>query len=65
MRGMPGDVRGAMNGVFHFFGQLGILFFTQVGGSLFDDVGPSAPFALVGTCDGILFMVAITLVLLG
>lgn len=28
MRGMPGDVRGAMNGVFHFFGQLGILFFT-------------------------------------
>lgn len=28
MRGMPGDVRGAMNGVFHFFGQIGVLFFT-------------------------------------
>ena len=28
MRGMPGDVRGAMNGCLHFFGQVGILLFT-------------------------------------
>jgi hypothetical protein len=28
MRGMPGDVRGAMNGCLHFFGQMGILLFT-------------------------------------
>lgn len=65
MRGMPGDVRGAMNGVLHFFGQIGILFFTQVGGRLFDDVGPWAPFALVGVCDGVLFLIAVTLSLLG
>jgi len=65
MRGMPGDVRGAMNGVLHFFGQIGILFFTQIGGRLFDNVGPWAPFALVGACDGFLFTLAIVLSLLG
>jgi len=36
-----------------------------VGGRLFDDVGPSAPFALVGTADGILFIIAIILALIG
>jgi MFS transporter, DHA1 family, tetracycline resistance protein len=65
MRGMPGDVRGAMNGVLHFFGQIGILFFTQVGGRLFDNVGPWAPFALVGACDGLLFTLALVLSLFG
>ena len=65
MRGMPGDVRGAMNGVLHFFGQIGILFFTQIGGRLFDNVGPWAPFALVGVCDGILFTIAVLLSLFG
>jgi hypothetical protein len=28
MREMPGEVRGAMNGCLHFFGQIGILIFT-------------------------------------
>jgi hypothetical protein len=28
MRNMPGDVRGAMNGLLHFFGNVGILIFT-------------------------------------
>jgi len=61
MRGMPGDVRGAMNGVLHFFGQIGILFFTQIAGGLFDNVGPWAPFACVGVCDSILFTAAVLL----
>lgn len=65
MRDMPGDVRGAMNGCLHFFGQIGILFFTQVGGRLFDSVGPWAPFALLGVSDAVLFFIAITLVLCG
>lgn len=28
MREMPGHVRGAMNGILHFFGQVGIVLFT-------------------------------------
>lgn len=65
MRGMPGDVRGAMNGCLHFFGQVGILFFTQVGGRLFDSVGPWAPFALLGCTDAALFLLAVVLALCG
>ena len=32
MRGMPSEIRGTMMGVFAFFGQIGTLFFTLVGG---------------------------------
>ena len=65
MRGMPGQVRGAMNGCLHFFGAIGILIFTKSGGYLFDHVAPCAPFALIGVCDFLLFMLATTLALLG
>lgn len=65
MRDMPGDVRGAMNGCLHFFGQVGILIFTQVGGRLFDTIGPWAPFALVGSCDAMLFLLATSLAVMG
>ncbi len=65
MREMPGHVRGAMNGILHFFGQVGVVLFTQIGGHLFDNVGPWAPFALVGTCDALLFLLACSLAVLG
>lgn len=65
LRDMPGQVRGAMNGCLHFFGAIGILFFTKTGGYLFDNVAPWAPFALIGVCDFLLFVLATALALLG
>jgi len=65
MRTMPGDVRGAMNGLFHLFGQFGLILFTYIGGVAFDEIGPWCPFFLVGCCDVVLMLVAITLVCLG
>ncbi len=61
MRTMPGDVRGAMNGIFHLFGQIGLIFFTYVGGVAFDDVGPWCPFFIVGCCDVVLMLASILL----
>ena len=65
MKNMPGEVRGTMNGILHFFGCAGVMIFTQAGGYLFDNVGPSAPFALVGTCDGLLGLAVTVLALNG
>ena len=58
-------MRGAMNGTFHLFGSLGLLFFTLFAGQLFDKVGPASPFALVGICDYVLFIAALILACLG
>ena len=65
MRQMPGDVRGAMNGVFHFCGQVGILWFSQIGGRLFDTVGPAAPFGFLAFCDVVLFVIALGMICCG
>lgn len=46
----------AMNG---FFGAIGILIAFAVGGRLFDSMGPSAPFVMVGLLQLVLFVLAI------
>lgn len=51
MRNMKSSIRGTMNGLAFFFGSVGTTTFAYFGGQLFDEVGPWAPFALVGTCD--------------
>ncbi len=45
----PVKERGSVIGLFNIFGAIGILFSTGVGGRLFDNVGPWAPFALIGS----------------
>ncbi len=44
----PKEIRGSVLGAFNVIGGLGIIFFVQVGGFLFDAVGPHAPFLLIG-----------------
>lgn len=44
----PKEIRGSVLGAFNVTGCLGIIFFVQVGGFLFDAVGPHAPFLLIG-----------------
>jgi MFS family permease len=44
----PRDMLGSVMGAFNVIGGLGIIFFIQVGGFLFDKVGPPAPFVFTG-----------------
>ncbi|MEO5332460.1 MAG: MFS transporter [Magnetococcus sp. YQC-5] len=44
----PDSMRGTLLGVFNTVGCLGIIFFLQVGGILFDWLGPSSPFVFTG-----------------
>ncbi|MBF0248088.1 MAG: MFS transporter [Alphaproteobacteria bacterium] len=44
----PKNLRGTVMGAFSVLGGLGIIFFVQSGGMLFDIVGPHAPFVLIG-----------------
>lgn len=44
----PKEIRGSVLGAFNVVGGIGIIFFVQVGGFLFDAVGPHAPFVFIG-----------------
>ncbi len=50
----PSGTRGSVMGIFGLFGALGILLATKLGGHLFDQVHPSAPFVLMGGLNFVL-----------
>ena len=45
------EIRGSLNGAYNFFGNVGLLVFSGVGGYLYNGVGPRAPLAFVIFCD--------------
>lgn len=55
--------RGSVFGLQAFFGGLGILAISWVGGRLYDDIGPPAPFMLVGIANGVIAVWAMWLYL--
>ena len=55
----PIDKRGAVVGMFNIAGAVGILFSTGVGGRLFDNIAPAAPFALIGTVNLAVMLAAV------
>lgn len=55
----PESTRGSVVGVFSSCGALGILVASSIGGRLFDSIGPSAPFVLVGIFNGLVLLAAI------
>ncbi|MCP4925548.1 MAG: MFS transporter [Gammaproteobacteria bacterium] len=55
----PKSKRGSVVGVFNSCGAIGILIASGIGGRLFDSVGPSAPFILVGIFNAIVLLAAI------
>ena len=57
----PESERGAVVGAFGVCGAVGILFATGIGGRLFDAVGPSGPFILMG-CANIVLLIWATIV---
>jgi len=56
----PESKRGSVVGVFNSCGAIGILIASSIGGRLFDSVGPSAPFVLVGVFNCLVLIAAIT-----
>jgi MFS family permease len=56
----PKEARGAITGMFSLFGAGGILFITKIGGQIFDQIGPAAPFVLIGAINICLFLFALT-----
>lgn len=57
---LPKDIRGTLTGAYQFFGNFGILFFTKIGGYLYDTVSPNAPFILLASLD-VLFALLVLL----
>ena len=57
----PKEQRGAVIGVFSFFGAAGVMFITFAGGRLYDAIDPSAPFVLIGIVNAMLFVSAMLL----
>ncbi|RMF96320.1 MAG: MFS transporter [Candidatus Schekmanbacteria bacterium] len=47
----PRDMIGSVLGGYHTIAAMGIIFFLQIGGFLFDKISHSSPFVLTGTAD--------------
>ena len=62
MKGMPGQIRGSMMGVFAFAGMLGTIIFTLVGGQLFDIIDRCAPFVFLAAMDTLLVLLTLVLI---
>jgi MFS family permease len=56
----PKDGRGAVVGVFGFFGAIGILLAASIGGYLFDAWMPAGPFVLMGAANATLLIIALS-----
>ncbi|MBF0339558.1 MAG: MFS transporter [Magnetococcales bacterium] len=57
----PEEIRGSVLGVFNTIGCFGVIFFLQVGGLLFDWIGPTVPFIFMGIVNLVLFGYALTI----
>ncbi|CAK0747814.1 Magnetosome protein MamH [uncultured Gammaproteobacteria bacterium] len=55
----PSDLRGSVLGVLNVIGGIGLIIILQVGGYLFDTVGPYAPFVFTGICNLIVLIYAL------
>ncbi len=56
----PKEHRGAIIGVFGFFGAIGILSAAKVGGFLFDTWMPAGPFVMMGIANAVLLCIALS-----
>jgi MFS family permease len=54
----PLRIRGAVIGVFGLLGGVGILFATYIGGLVFDNIGRTAPFVMMGLLNFMLLGIA-------
>ena len=64
-RNMRGEIRGTLQGLAFFFGAVGTMLFTLVGGIVFDQIAPWAPFMLISAADFICFIIAAIFIMCG
>lgn len=57
----PQEIRGSVLGAFNTVGTLGIIFFVQIGGMLFDWIGPYGPFVFTGIANILIMMYALAI----
>ena len=57
----PRDMLGSVMGAFNVVGGIGIIVFVQVGGILFDSLGPPAPFILIGAGNALVTLLGMRL----
>ena len=65
MRDMKSDIRGTLSGIAYFFGSIGTTLFALLGGVMFDQIGPWAPFLLVGVVDFVVVIVSMIFIITG
>jgi len=53
------DMRGALVGVFNTMGGIGIIMVSGIGGIIYDALGRSTPFTMMGILNGVLLLMAI------
>jgi len=53
------DLQGAVIGAFNLMGGIGIVMVSGLGGVIYDTMGPTMPFVLMGLLNGLLLMAAI------
>ncbi len=58
----PESMRGTVLGVFNTVGGLGVIFFLQVGGILFDWLGPSTPFIFTGAANLLIMIYGLSII---
>ena len=58
----PPDILGSLLGAFNVVGGIGQVFFIQLGGFLFDLIGPASPFVFVGLANLIVMVYAISVI---
>ncbi len=56
----PEEIRGSVMGAFNTVGCIGIIFFLQIGGVLFDWLSPTAPFIFTGIANFIIMLYGLT-----
>jgi MFS family permease len=52
----PKNIRGSVFGLQGFFGAIGILVMSSLGGRVFDAIGPGAPFIMMAIANGIILV---------
>lgn len=58
---IPKDLRGTIMGGFYCVGGLGVIFFVQSGGRLYDIIGPHAPFVMIAIGNILVMTYALSL----
>ncbi|MBT6088089.1 MAG: MFS transporter [Rhodospirillaceae bacterium] len=56
----PPHYRGAVVGVFNKSGAIGIMLATIIGGQLVNIIGPNAPFLMMGVCNAVILVLALS-----